>query len=84
MPTCALARRKIVVESRRRCSGRLWIVGFWKARESAIFGLFKWIGINEELCNRVLTTSRGHVTTAPAVPATLQLKNLKKINLEFC
>jgi hypothetical protein len=41
MPICALARRKTVVESRRRCSGRLWIVGFWKARESAIFELFK-------------------------------------------
>lgn len=25
----------------------------------------------EELCNRVLTTSNGHVTTAPTVPAVL-------------
>ena len=26
-----------------------------------------------ELCRRVFTTSNGHVTTAPAVPATLQM-----------
>lgn len=32
----------------------------------------------DELCRRVLTTSNGHVTTAPTVPATLQRQKRKK------
>lgn len=35
-----------------------------------------------ELCNLVLTTSNGHVTTAPAVPATLKSAN-KGIVMKF-
>lgn len=30
----------------------------------------------DELCNRVLTTSRGHVATAPTVPATLLIHKI--------
>lgn len=33
-----------------------------------------------EDCKRVFTTSNGQVTTAPAVPASLQNKNYSKIN----
>lgn len=32
-----------------------------------------------ELCKRVLTTSKGHVTTAPTVPAVLEKKQKKII-----
>lgn len=32
----------------------------------------------DELCNRVFTTSNGHVTIAPTVPATLKIKEEKK------
>lgn len=36
----------------------------------------------DELCNRVFTTSNGHVTTAPTVPATLEIKQKKKKQFE--
>lgn len=40
--------------------------------------------MNEELCNRVLTTSSGQVTTAPAVPATLEFqRKILIISFEF-
>lgn len=32
----------------------------------------------DELCKRVLTTSNGHVTIAPTVPATLEINSQKQ------
>lgn len=76
MPQCEMAMicgcdllRNIVVLSLRRCSGRKssdWppFAGppaFSARREGVIKAV--------ELCRRVFTTSRGHVTTAPTVPA---------------
>lgn len=41
-----------------------------------------WVGMNAaELCSRVLTTSKGHVTTAPTVPAVLEY--FRETTLEF-
>lgn len=70
--TCGLTRRKMVELNFRRCSGRLRasLVGFCNPGNSEI--LDACTGIKAfELCKRVLTTSKGHVITAPAVPATL-------------
>lgn len=60
---------KIVVHNFLRCSGRSMAsdVGLEPPGSSAIRGGCKKA---DELCRRVLTTSRGHVTTAPTVPAT--------------
>lgn len=69
-PTCGLFL-KIVVHNFLRCSGRSMAsdVGLEPPGSSAIRGGCKKA---DELCRRVLTTSRGHVTTAPTVPATLK------------
>lgn len=73
--TWGLTRRKIVELNFLRCSGRLKasLVGFCIPGSSEI--LDAWTGTKAlELCKRVFTTSNGHVTTAPAVPATLLIK----------
>lgn len=63
--------RNIVVLSLRRCSGRNssdWPPFAGPPAFSATrAGVMKAV----ELCRRVLTTSNGHVTTAPTVPAEL-------------
>uniref|UniRef100_A0A1A9VXM1 Uncharacterized protein n=1 Tax=Glossina austeni TaxID=7395 RepID=A0A1A9VXM1_GLOAU len=62
--------RNMVVLSLRLCSGRSSSDdAFVEPGGSTTRG-----GVKKavELCNRVLTTSRGHVTTAPTVPAVLQ------------
>lgn len=53
-----------------------WWCSFWpislprsSEADEAIRGGKLWINDADELCKRVLTTSSGHVTTAPAVPA---------------
>lgn len=74
--TCGLTRRKMVELNFRRCSGRLRasLVGFCRPGSSEI--LEACTGMKAfELCSRVLTTSSGQVTTAPAVPATLSIEN---------
>lgn len=55
---------------------RSWWCSFWPANlpsgdadEAIRGGILLWINGADELCKRVLTTSSGHVTTAPAVPA---------------
>lgn len=73
--TCGLTRRKMVELNFRRCSGRrrASLVGFCSPGSSEI--LEACTGMKAlELCKRVLTTSSGQVTTAPAVPATLSIE----------
>ncbi|KAI9584088.1 hypothetical protein GQX74_010423 [Glossina fuscipes] len=62
--------RNMVVLSLRLCSGRSSSDDAFvePGGSTARGGVKKAV----ELCNRVLTTSRGHVTTAPTVPAVLQ------------
>lgn len=76
MFTWGLVRRsKVLVQSFRRCSGRrsASLAGFCRPGNSAILELWRaCIGRKAELWKRVFTTSRGHVRTAPAVPATLK------------
>lgn len=61
--------RNIVVLSLRRCSGRNNSEDAFVVELLSIRG-----GVKNavELCKRVLTTSNGHVTTAPTVPAVLK------------
>uniref|UniRef100_A0A1B0B4M7 Uncharacterized protein n=1 Tax=Glossina palpalis gambiensis TaxID=67801 RepID=A0A1B0B4M7_9MUSC len=69
--------RNMVVLSLRLCSGRSSSDdAFVEPGGSTTRG-----GVKKavELCNRVLTTSRGHVTTAPTVPAVLQTKQRRKL-----
>lgn len=88
--TCGLTRRKMVELNFLRCSGRrrASLVGFCMPGSSDI--LDAWTGRKAfELWRRVLTTSSGQVTTAPAVPATLlgEMKTLVKLILmvaEIC
>lgn len=88
--TCGLTRRKMVELNFLRCSGRrrASLVGFCMPGISDI--LDAWTGRKAfELWRRVLTTSSGQVTTAPAVPATLlgEMKTLVKLILmaaEIC
>lgn len=73
--TCGLDRLNMVELNFRRCSGRrkASLVGFCIPGSSEI--LDACTGEKAfELCKRVFTTSNGHVTTAPAVPATLLRK----------
>lgn len=86
--TCGRIRLKIVELNFLRCSGRrsaLCVEEFWmpvkseEVREDLCTGLGRKAF---ELCNLVLTTSNGHVTTAPAVPATLKSAN-KGIVMNF-
>lgn len=50
----------------------------------AIRGGILCINDADELCRRVLTTSSGHVTTAPAVPAILEKGKEKELVSQSC
>ena len=76
-------RRRLVVHNLRLCSGlrSTSLAGFCRPGNSAILDACSvCIGKKAELWKRVFTTSKGHVITAPDVPATLKLRKIKKIN----
>jgi len=74
---CELCLAAMVVSFRRWCSGSIVLQVTCEEAPSllAILGRFTLCTWKADDCWRVFTTSRGHVTMAPAVPATLQHKH---------
>lgn len=72
--TEGFVRNIVVQRNRRRCSGGMVLhVTCLLGVSVAIFGTCNFWTENPDVedCSRVLTTSNGHVTIAPTVPAVL-------------